>query len=339
MKYKKLLLVFVALLVASLAFAGIACCALPILVEGSLDISPEEVGIGGTVTISIDVQNMGMVEGEATVTLKINGEEVESKSVTLAASDIETVEFTYVAEAAGEYTIEVNGQTGTLTVTEEVVTPTPTPTATPTGTPVVGAAPTLYVGDTWVYYVTYPEEEDSTMTTVVVADDIEYKGTPCYEVEITFEPSVKRTAAAVPLTVTMKGLTEKRNKETNDSLWRKPDMTPMAVTMMYSYHDPYPAGRWPMDVGGEMTYTLSASPALAPPEDYRVVVEAIEDVTVTIDGTETTFSCYYIVEYKDGDIAFENWYSDEVKSFVKMVDHDTYVETETRVLTSYTITP
>ncbi|KXB07115.1 hypothetical protein AKJ54_00725 [candidate division MSBL1 archaeon SCGC-AAA382K21] len=50
----------------------------------NLQVSPSEVGAGGAVEISVDVQNVGEITGEYTVSIKINGETEHTKKITLA---------------------------------------------------------------------------------------------------------------------------------------------------------------------------------------------------------------------------------------------------------------
>jgi len=96
----------------------------------SLSISPAEVDIGGTVTISISVANTDGQAGSYTVTLKINGVVEETKEVTAAAGASTQVNFTTSKDEVGTYSVDVNG----LTDSFEVVPP-PKP---PTNWPLIG---------------------------------------------------------------------------------------------------------------------------------------------------------------------------------------------------------
>jgi hypothetical protein len=88
---------------------------------GTLTISPKEVDIGQTVTISAVVTNTGDVTGSYTVTLKVNSVTVTSKEVTLAGGASQTVTFTTTQDVAATYTVDVNGLSGTFTVRAPVV--------------------------------------------------------------------------------------------------------------------------------------------------------------------------------------------------------------------------
>jgi len=83
---------------------------------GALSISPAEVEIGGSITISTRVTNTGDLTGSYKVTLKIDGAVVATKNVTLTAGASQKVTFTTSTDTAGTYTVTVNGKSGTFTV-------------------------------------------------------------------------------------------------------------------------------------------------------------------------------------------------------------------------------
>ena len=88
-----------------------------------LSISPSEVNIGETVTISVLVANTGNAAGDYEVTLKINDVAEAEKDVTVAAGTSEEVTFTTAKDVAGSYSVDVNGLSGSFTVEEEVAPP------------------------------------------------------------------------------------------------------------------------------------------------------------------------------------------------------------------------
>ena len=116
----------------------------------ALTISPAEVNVEETVTISTTVTNTGDVTGTYQVTLKIDGVAVQVKQVTLDKGTSLDVIFKTAANAAGTYTVDVDGLRGTFIVGEKVpsipqVPPMPqtppqipAPTPEPTPTPVSG---------------------------------------------------------------------------------------------------------------------------------------------------------------------------------------------------------
>ena len=85
----------------------------------SLSIKPTVAEEGEQVRISVVVTNMGSVEGTYTVVLKINGETLSTKDVTLKAGESYTVSWvTSPSLTPGTYNVEVNGLTGSFTITK-----------------------------------------------------------------------------------------------------------------------------------------------------------------------------------------------------------------------------
>ncbi|MBA7664323.1 hypothetical protein ES703_72381 [subsurface metagenome] len=100
-------------------------------VVNNLSISPHEVETGKIVTISATVSNSGGSPGDYMAILNINNREVATESVVLDAGESQAVSFIFtVAEASsGDYTVEIGGITGTLTIinTTTVIDTTPKP--------------------------------------------------------------------------------------------------------------------------------------------------------------------------------------------------------------------
>ena len=82
----------------------------------ALTISPTEVDIGQSVTISVLVANTGELAGSYEVTLKIDGKVVATKEVTLAGGASQKVTFTTAKDEAGTYAVNVEGLSGSFTV-------------------------------------------------------------------------------------------------------------------------------------------------------------------------------------------------------------------------------
>jgi len=94
----------------------------------SLGISPTEVEIGEAVDITILVANTGGQSGSYQVILKINGVAETAQEVILDASASKRVSFTTSKEAAGSYSVDVNGVTGAFEVKQKPAPPfVPTP--------------------------------------------------------------------------------------------------------------------------------------------------------------------------------------------------------------------
>lgn len=81
------------------------------------NVIPNPAEPGSSVTVTVDVENKGDIEGTDIVTLEVDGEEVESREVTIGPGETETVEFTpFARDNPGEYTVRVKGEWRTLIV-------------------------------------------------------------------------------------------------------------------------------------------------------------------------------------------------------------------------------
>jgi hypothetical protein len=90
-----------------------------------LAISPSEVYPGESVTVSVLVSNSGEVSGSYRVTFKVNDVVVATKDTTVAAGASQTVSFTTSQSAAGTYTVNIDGLSGSFAVKKAVVPPKP----------------------------------------------------------------------------------------------------------------------------------------------------------------------------------------------------------------------
>lgn len=86
-------------------------------VLSDLVIEPMEVGPGENVEISVNVTNVGDLEGTYTVTLNIGDLVEATKNVTLAGGATQTVTFTVSRDVEGTHNVEVDGLMGTFVVT------------------------------------------------------------------------------------------------------------------------------------------------------------------------------------------------------------------------------
>jgi ABC-type uncharacterized transport system permease subunit len=64
----------------------------------------------------VTVTNKGNLAGTSTAVLKVDNNIVGTKSLLLAAGESQDAVFTVSKDTAGTYSIDVNGQSGTLTV-------------------------------------------------------------------------------------------------------------------------------------------------------------------------------------------------------------------------------
>jgi photosystem II stability/assembly factor-like uncharacterized protein len=81
-----------------------------------LTISPPEVNIGETVTISVLVTNPGSIECTYQVQLMLDGSVEETKEVTLIGGDSQTVTFTITKDFPGVYSVTIGALSGVFTV-------------------------------------------------------------------------------------------------------------------------------------------------------------------------------------------------------------------------------
>lgn len=89
----------------------------------SLTISPTAVYSGETVIITTLVTNTGGQSASYPVILKINGEAKKAREVVLDAGASTEVSFSVSKEAAGTYSVDINGATGTFEVKPRPVVP------------------------------------------------------------------------------------------------------------------------------------------------------------------------------------------------------------------------
>jgi PGF-CTERM protein len=79
---------------------------------------PASVRTGETITIKIDITNIGEALDSTTVNIKINDTVIGFKEVTLGVGETKTVEFTHTTEdEPGTYSVEVDGKTSEYVVT------------------------------------------------------------------------------------------------------------------------------------------------------------------------------------------------------------------------------
>ncbi len=88
-------------------------------VIGNLVIESAEVETGKPVVITVEVTNTGGIKDTYPVTLSIDGAEVETVPISVASGATETVSFTVIKDEIRTYSVDVDGQTGSFTVTEQ----------------------------------------------------------------------------------------------------------------------------------------------------------------------------------------------------------------------------
>jgi hypothetical protein len=123
------------------AFTVIAYSAPAAFTISGLTISPAEVNVGESVTISITIANTGDISGEYEAIVKIDGVVIATQKVTLAGNVSQKVTFTTSKDAGGIYTVGLGGLSGTFTVKGPPAPPAPTPPAPPAPAPTPAPAP------------------------------------------------------------------------------------------------------------------------------------------------------------------------------------------------------
>ncbi len=116
------------------AFTVIAHTRPAAFTTSDLTVSPAEVNIGESVSISVTVTNTGDLTGSYEVTLKIDNVVIETEQVSLAGLTSQKVTFTATGDVDGSYTVNIDGLSGTFTVK-----PAPPAPAPPPAPPVVTA--------------------------------------------------------------------------------------------------------------------------------------------------------------------------------------------------------
>jgi hypothetical protein len=81
-----------------------------------LIVNPLEAYAGDAVQISVNLTNIGDLEGNQTVNLEINNTIKATTNVTLSANSTEVVEFTYIETAEGNYTVKIGDLTTALII-------------------------------------------------------------------------------------------------------------------------------------------------------------------------------------------------------------------------------
>jgi len=82
----------------------------------NLQISPQQIMAGDTISVSIELKNVGTAKGICPVTLSINEEEIEGREVSIESGETKTVTFTIAGKSPGTYKIDINNYFTTITV-------------------------------------------------------------------------------------------------------------------------------------------------------------------------------------------------------------------------------
>lgn len=85
---------------------------------GNLNISPSSIKVGQSATIQVSVKNTGGESGSYEVILKVNGEAVGRKTVTLDPNQSADVSFSFSPKSEGTYAIDVDGLAESIVVSK-----------------------------------------------------------------------------------------------------------------------------------------------------------------------------------------------------------------------------
>jgi len=113
------------------AFTAIAHTRPAAFTTSDLTVSPAEVNIGESVSISVTVSNTGNLIGSHEVTLKINDVVIETKQTSVVGQSSQKVTFTTSGDVDGSYTVNIDGLSGTFTVKPAPAPPAPPPAPAP----------------------------------------------------------------------------------------------------------------------------------------------------------------------------------------------------------------
>ena len=92
-------------------------------VTSALTLSPDEVGVGESVSIKINVTNTGELPGTYELILKVDGQVTDTKEVTLAGQESRQVMFVLSRNTAGSHVISIDDLSGMLRVYQQLAPP------------------------------------------------------------------------------------------------------------------------------------------------------------------------------------------------------------------------
>jgi hypothetical protein len=297
-----IVIVLVAVLVL-LSSTAIGCAKKPAeFVFSDLVLTPAEAEVWQEVTATASIKNIGQLEGTSNATFKIDGKELETKSVSVAGGATEKVAFTFKRDVGPSCEVGINELTKTLTVKE-------------------GILPKLSIGDKWVVKWKIDAFE-YTVTMEVTGEDVT-DGKDCYVMQSTFEPAFQGLVSSATI---------KYEKATMLEVWMQMSgkVNEQAFVSAVGYsHQISGAPLYPAVVGtqhrietGETTTTTAAGQTQTQTANRITVskVESIEDIAVPAG----TFRCFKIVKYDEkGALLSTSWASDKAKVNVKTVESGT----------------
>jgi hypothetical protein len=259
----------------------------------NMTVSPTEVlsGWDTPITVSVEISNTGEMAGEYEAALSINGTGTEAKTVTVAPSATEKVEFTLVKDEGGAYNLAVGDATGTFSVKE-------------------GVFDNLHIGDKWVYEyvlkgVTY------TLTEMVTGEET-VDGVDCYVLTQTYDPNLEGKVSKI-----VKWQSKKDRQPVKQTLTNMVDGWGVTQDedIVYTRTGNNP---WVLSVGNTWSEITTINYHLSIYWLSENETEKYGPFTHTVDRIETVKT--KAGEFRAFHLAIGSasiWYSDKAKTFVK----------------------
>ncbi len=297
---KKCIVVAIAVALMCFTSAFVGCAKKPAeFVYSDLVLKPPEAEVWQEVTATANIKNIGQLEGVSKASLKINGQELQTKDVTLAGGSSGTATFTFKRDEGPKCAVEINGLTKDMVVKE-------------------GILPVLTVGDKRVFKWAIDTFE-YTVTMEVTGEDVT-NGKNCYVVQATFEPAFQ----GIITNATIK-YEKTTMQEVKTQLSGKVNDIPFISSTTHS-HEISGSPLYPTVVGMEsrVTTTENTTTTAAGQSQTQSAkridvskVEKIEDITVPAG----TFRCFKTVKYDEkGKVTSTSWASDKAKIGIKTED-------------------
>ena len=107
-----------AVILVTMSLLAISGCKRAEFKASSLQVTPDEVWVGNSATIEVDVSNVGSVSGVYSANLRVNEDVVKTFELTLAPGQTETISFDLTKNEPGTYIITLDSLTSKLLVRE-----------------------------------------------------------------------------------------------------------------------------------------------------------------------------------------------------------------------------
>jgi hypothetical protein len=113
---KGILVIFISISLVISLLSGLAISCGSKIQISNLNIYPGKIAAGEEVQIKASVYNAGQGEEKYSATLRVDGNNLETKEINLGAHEIKSIDFIFSSVTTGIYKIELNGLTGNLIV-------------------------------------------------------------------------------------------------------------------------------------------------------------------------------------------------------------------------------